>query len=78
MFGMLLLPLALSAKTRKRTIPILVVIALFSTAVLGCGGGGDGSSPPRVTGTPSGAYTLTVTGTSGMVTQTTTLNLTVQ
>ena len=78
MFGMLLLPLAPSAKTRKRTMPILVLIVLLSAAVLDCGSGGNGSGPSPVTGTPSGMYTLTVTGTSGTVTQATTLNLTVQ
>ncbi len=78
MFGMLLLPPAPSAKTRKRTMPILALIVLLSAAVLDCGSGGNGSGPSPVTGTPSGMYTLTVTGTSGTVTQTTTLNLTVQ
>jgi len=76
--GMLLLPLDPRAKPGKRTMPILVVIVLLSAALLNCGGGSDKSGPAQMTGTPSGMYTLTVTGTSGTVTQSTTLVLTVQ
>ncbi len=42
----------------------------------GCGGGG-GTTPPSPSGTPGGTYTITVTGTSGATTHTTTVALTV-
>jgi hypothetical protein len=53
-----------------------VLFALFTGGLDSCGGGGQqtggGSS-----GTTAGPYTITVTGTSGQVTETTTVNLTV-
>jgi hypothetical protein len=47
---------------------------------LGCGGSnaGGGGGTARNTGTTPGAYTITVTGTSGTITQTATISLTVQ
>jgi hypothetical protein len=44
--------------------------ALFALALAGCGGGGSTPPPPpTVIGTPAGTYTITVTGTSGTITQ---------
>jgi hypothetical protein len=46
---------------------------LASGSVTGCGGSGRGPNK-----TPPGAYTLTVTGTSGTTTETVSYNLTVK
>jgi hypothetical protein len=47
------------------------LVILFAVAAVGCGGGGSSNSPPPSGGTTPGAYTATVTGTSGNLTQTT-------
>ncbi|MDI3253849.1 MAG: protease pro-enzyme activation domain-containing protein [Bacillota bacterium] len=58
----------------------LVLFAVVLSSVLGCGGssngggGGGGGNP----GTTAGTYTFTVTGTSGSITASTTVNVTVQ
>lgn len=61
-----------------RTCFCLVVI----TIAAGCGGGGGvvppPPPPPSGGGTPAGTYALTVTGTSGSLTRTTSINLTVK
>jgi hypothetical protein len=54
-----------------------VVLFLLSFWVAGCGGGGSGGDPPSVAGTPAGAYSLTLTGTSPNTTAQVTLTLTV-
>jgi hypothetical protein len=57
----------------------LIVCATLAAA--GCGGGnaqgGGGASSPPV-GTQAGNYVLTITATSGTITHTTTVSLTVQ
>jgi hypothetical protein len=66
--------------------PTWLVLAGTTTIVLmcaGCGGGGGGGSsastgPPPPAATPAGAYTITVTATSGTLVQTMRLILTVQ
>jgi hypothetical protein len=62
----------------------LVAIILIVTVWAACGGGGSNSgtgSPPKIPGTPTGMYTLTVTATYTLGTATvqhfTLLNLTV-
>jgi hypothetical protein len=60
---------------------MLALIVVFGGGVLACGGGGGGISncPTSITsGTTAGAYTVTVTGTSGTITATGTVALTVQ
>ena len=55
------------------------LVALLVLLNIGCGGGRGSVSPPPVQGTPAGAYTITLTGTSsGLTPQNTTFNLIVQ
>jgi hypothetical protein len=79
---LLLVLLAFAAQTsRHRVILSLPAAGLFLFLVLevgGCGGGGGGSGttgPPPIVGTPAGAYTVTITGTSGTTTHTATTTL---
>jgi hypothetical protein len=61
-------------RSLRSTGMLFVVISLLSLATLtGCGGGGS----PAVDRTPSGTSTITVTATSGSLTQTATFSLTV-
>jgi hypothetical protein len=55
---------------------VLALAALWLASFAACGAGGTGYVNP--TGTPAGTYTITVTGTSGTLTQSTTFSLTVQ
>ncbi len=57
----------------------LFMLAVVLAGAQACGGGGGGSSnPPSNPGTTAGTYTITITGTSGTLTETGTVNLTVQ
>jgi hypothetical protein len=82
----LFLPLALVGTRRKRWAGLLVVLAAVLLAPTGCsvaassgsgGGGGGGGTTPQNT-TPSGAYVLTVTGTTSDITHSVGVNLTVE
>jgi len=70
-------------KRRRNLLVMFGLLALFvSIAGLGCGGGGGssgggGGSGGGSTGTTTGAYVVTVTATAGSITQTTTVNVTV-
>jgi subtilase family serine protease len=60
---------------------MLVFLAVLASGVVACGGGGGGSKACTntvIAGTTPGAYTVTVTGTSGATTAMGTLTLTVQ
>jgi len=54
-----------------------VLLLLLSFWMAGCGGGGSGGDPPSVSGTPTGTYSLMLTGTSPNTTAQVTLTLTV-
>jgi hypothetical protein len=57
---------------------MLILLACISSLLVSCGGGGGGGgSTPSNPGTTAGAYTVTITGTSGSSTKTTTVALTV-
>jgi trimeric autotransporter adhesin len=63
---------------RRRNWRSMLAILLFAGIVgLGIGCGSGGSSTTTSGGTSSGSYVLTVTGTSGSLSETTTVNLTV-
>jgi hypothetical protein len=59
-----------------------IVLSCISIAALGCGGGGGGGGAGggggTMNGTPSGTYTIVITGTSGGIMQSAKLTLTVQ
>jgi hypothetical protein len=58
---------------------VLVAVLLLAANISGCGGGGGGSGNViHNPGTPLGAYTITINGTSGSVSRTQNLTLTVK
>lgn len=65
---------------RKRAwtfLSAILSIALLVSAVA-CGGGGSSTQKQQSHGTPSGKYTVTVTGTNGSITRTVSVSFTVQ
>ena len=75
--GLLGMAFVVPGKRRKASaILTLMVLGVLMFAV-GCGGSSHTTTPPVDNGTPKGTYTVTVTGTSGNVTQSTTFKLTV-
>jgi photosystem II stability/assembly factor-like uncharacterized protein len=61
---------------------VLLLVVMLTLLQVACGGGGGGGSsppppPPPPGGTPPGTYTITVTGTSGNLTRTVRVTLTV-
>ena len=70
--------MAAPARRRRALASVLTVLAIAMLAFLSaCGGGGATRTPQTIAGTPAGTYTITVSGTSGNLTQTTTFSLTV-
>jgi hypothetical protein len=70
----------LSGRRRRlwNLVRMLALIVVLANAVLACGGGGGGGGGANIPGTTPGSYTITVTGRSGSITATSTVNLTVQ
>jgi len=70
--------LQFTARARRErlagALPFMVLALFLILQAVGCGGGGSGSPPPQV-GTPAGTYAVTVSGTSGNTTHSTTLTL---
>lgn len=80
-----LAPLGIVAAVSRKRRPTargacgVLSIALAVAAMQSCGGGGSSAPPPpRIPGTPAGTYTITVQATSGSLTKTTPLTLTVK
>ncbi|HEV2348972.1 MAG TPA: Ig-like domain repeat protein [Terriglobia bacterium] len=73
-----LLMLSLPAKRRRTKLVLgLAAVGLAATLAIGCGGGSSSSGPTTDPGTPAGTYSITVTGTSGSITQTATVSVSV-
>ncbi|MGA2074447.1 MAG: protease pro-enzyme activation domain-containing protein [Terriglobia bacterium] len=60
----ILLLLAAGKHRRMRLAFGLCVFAMLAAAFVACGGGSSSTPPPSSPGTPTGSYTVTVTGTS--------------
>jgi hypothetical protein len=68
-----------SSPRRRRIAGLGVMLLVFFVAGVGCGGGSGSSNNNNVTpGTPAGSYNITVTATSGAVTHSANVLLTVQ
>jgi Pro-kumamolisin, activation domain/Bacterial Ig-like domain (group 3) len=59
------------------SVPAAGLVLFLALETFGCGGGGGSSGNTRPAGTPAGAYTVTITGTSGTTTHTATTTLVV-
>lgn len=73
--------IGIPARRRGWCSMLALLMLLFSVVggALGCGGGGNGGAGGGGnSGTTPGTYTITITGTSGSITQTGTVSLTVQ
>jgi hypothetical protein len=75
-----ILLIGVPAQRRKwLTFLALLLLAIpFTGGMMACSGSATGTSNSGNPGTTAGAYIITVTGTSGTLTQTSTINLTVQ
>jgi hypothetical protein len=73
---LVLLGIPARRRSWRAMLGLLVLLAAFSGGMVACGGGGTAKT--TVPGTTAGNYVVTVTGTSGAVKATSTVNLTVQ
>jgi peptidoglycan/LPS O-acetylase OafA/YrhL len=72
-----ILLLLISGKKRRVKLAFgLLAFALLAAAFVACGGGSS-VTPPINTGTPTGTWTVTVTGTSGTLSHTLNVPVTV-
>jgi hypothetical protein len=86
LFTMMLVTLRRGRQLLRAPVLSLLFLTLLSLTLVGCGDGGGGSSGggssggggSQNTGTPSGSYTVTVTGTSASITHTASFTLNVQ
>jgi len=74
-----LLLLLFPARKRRAQLAFgLLVFALLAAAFVACGGGSSSTGPPPNSGTPTGTYSITVTGTSGNLSHSVNVAVTVQ
>jgi hypothetical protein len=69
-----------SRRRRTKTLLSLLLLGAFAATVMGCGGAQKPANPvttPTNPGTTVGSYTVTVTGSSGALTASTTVAVTV-
>ncbi len=74
-FFLLLIP------TKRRRLKLAfgaLFLVLLGAALVACGGGSSSTGPPPNSGTPTGTYTVTVTGTSGSVVSSANITVTVE
>jgi hypothetical protein len=76
-FGIMLVPMRRHTGGKRRS-GVLVGLILLTLLCFGCGGGSSTSVGNQKTGTPSGTYAITVSGSSGNISQSAMLKLTVQ
>jgi len=69
--------LGIPSRRRRRMAGLGVMLLVFFAAGMGCGGGGS-SSGTKTGGTPAGSYTIAVTATSGALSHTANVVVTVQ
>lgn len=78
--GLLASFLVVSVPTKRRSWSVLLGLLVFASlaSAVACGGGGGGGGGNNDPGTPTGNYTVSMTATSGAITQTTNVTVTVQ
>jgi len=69
---------AMPSWRRKGVLAVMLLLIIVVPACGGGGGGGGGSQQHQDPGTPSGTYTITLTATSGPITQQGAFTLVVQ
>jgi len=63
---------------RRKKAPLALLLFGLVVLIVSCGGGGGGGGGTSNPGTPAGSYTVTLTGTSGSISQTATFSVTVE
>jgi hypothetical protein len=77
-FSMLLARTRMDSRRPGLTLALACGLVFLAATMAACGGGGGGGGGGGNPGTPPGSYTVTLTGTSGSLSHTTTVSLVVQ
>ncbi|MBZ5653054.1 MAG: S53 family serine peptidase [Acidobacteriia bacterium] len=70
--------LGVPSRRRRRVAGFGLMLLVFFSAGVGCGGGSSSSGSAKTGGTPAGSYSITVTATSGSLSHTANVAVTVQ
>ncbi len=70
--------LGVPSSRRRKIAGLSLLLLVFFAAGMGCGGGSSSSAPQKTGGTPAGNYSVIVTATSGSVSQTATVTVSVK
>jgi len=70
--------LGVPSRRRRRVAGFGLMLLVFFAAGVGCGGGSSSSGSAKTGGTPAGSYSITVTATSGSLSHTANVAVTVQ